>query len=130
MHLVLRLASITPLALASCSFQAPAVQNPLRDELAAAENMNIEEATRSCLTQSGWKVDPIGGVSGGANVVTAYKAKVGQTDVYIYPRDMTPRVTGGPDNGDAFWKCLGSELGKSPNSGPGSGHTIPADGNK
>jgi hypothetical protein len=100
----------TAAAFTACSLQAPATQNPLRDELAAAENMNIEQATRACLSQSGWKVDPIGGVSSGANVVTAYKAKVGQTDVYIYPPSTTPRITGGPENTDVFWKCLGREL--------------------
>jgi hypothetical protein len=55
-------------------------------------------------------VDPLGGVSGGANVVTAFKSKT-QTDVYIYPPPTKPRITGGPDYEDAFWGCLGRELG-------------------
>lgn len=95
--------------LAACS-TAPAARAPLRDALAKAETSDVESAVRGCLTQGGWKVDDVGGYSGGANVVTAYKAK-DQTDVYIYGAETKPRITGGPDDGNPFWKCLGSELG-------------------
>jgi len=105
------------LLLASCA-TAPAAGGPLGDALAAADNPRIEEAARACLTQSGWKVDPLGGLSGGATVVTAYKAK-DQTDVYIYPRETRPRITGGPDYSDAFWRCLGQELAPGVAKAPG-----------
>jgi hypothetical protein len=55
-------------------------------------------------------VNDVGSVSGGSNVVTAYKAK-DQTDVYIHPGDQKPRITGGPEDGSPFWKCLGGQLG-------------------
>jgi hypothetical protein len=96
-------------ALAACS-QTPAARSPLKEQLDASDNPTVEQAARACLTKTGWKVDPIAGLSGGADVVTAYKAK-GQTDVYIYPPKTNPRITGGPDFDDGFWKCLGRELG-------------------
>jgi hypothetical protein len=65
---------------------------------------------RTCLTQNGWKVDDVASYSGGSNVITAYKAK-DQTDVYIHSADQKPRITGGPDDANPFWKCLGGELG-------------------
>jgi hypothetical protein len=106
-------ASLLPLAslaaVAACS-KAPPARSPLREQLAAAETSNIEQVTRKCLTDEGWKVDDVGSISAGANVVHAFKAK-DQTDVYIYPHDQAPRVTGGPDDGDVFWKCLGNALG-------------------
>ncbi len=102
-------------ALASCAI-APAARSPLQEELAKSDNPTIEQAARACLNKAGWKVDPIGGVSGGANVVTAYKAKE-QTDVYIYPPPTKPRITGGPDYEDAFWGCLGRELGGDSHGG-------------
>jgi hypothetical protein len=97
------------------------VRSPLKEQLAASDNSVVEQATRACLTKTGWKVDPLAGLSGGADVVTAYKAK-GQTDVYIYPPKTTPRITGGPDYEDAFWGCLGRELG-----GSGGDKAAPAD---
>ncbi|HEX4047783.1 MAG TPA: hypothetical protein VH309_08115 [Elusimicrobiota bacterium] len=96
------------LLLAACSV-SPAAKAPLRDALAKAEMADVESAVRGCLTQGGWKVDDVGSYSGGANVVTAYKAK-DQTDVYIYGADQKPRITGGPDDSNPFWKCLGTEL--------------------
>jgi hypothetical protein len=106
--------------LAACS-TAPAARAPLRDALAKAESSDVESAVRGCLTQAGWKVDDVGSYSGGANVVTAYKAK-DQTDIYIYGAETKPRITGGPDDGNPFWKCLGSELG--------GGGDKPKDGDK
>jgi hypothetical protein len=88
---------------------SPATHNPLRAQLAAADTSRIEDAARACLTKTGWKVDPVGGLSAGANVVTAGKAK-DETNVYIQPPEVTPRVTGGPDFGDPFWSCLGGEV--------------------
>jgi hypothetical protein len=99
--------ALAPL-LAACSV-SPAAKAPLRDALAKAEMTDVESAVRGCLTQGGWKVDDVGSYSGGANVVTAYKAK-DQTDVYIYGADQKPRITGGPDDSNPFWKCLGTEL--------------------
>ena len=109
MTIQLRLLPLALVALGSCSLQPPALQSPLRDELAAADSASIESATRDCLAHAGWKVDPIGGVAGGANLVTGYKAKQ-QTTVYVYPPPTSPRITGGPDE-DAFWDCLGGALG-------------------
>jgi hypothetical protein len=97
------------LVLASCS-TAPAARSPLREALATAGSSDVESAVRTCLSQQGWKVDDVGSVPGGSNVVTAYKAK-DQTDVYIHPADQKPRITGGPDEANPFWKCLGGELG-------------------
>jgi hypothetical protein len=102
-------------ALAACSM-APAARSPLRERLDASDNPTVEQAARACLSKTGWKVDPLAGLSGGADVVTAYKAK-GQTDVYIYPPKTQPRITGGPDDGDAFWGCLGRELGGASGGG-------------
>jgi hypothetical protein len=106
------------LLVAACAY-APPSRSPLREQLAAADNPTIEQAARSCLAEAGWKVDPLGGLSGGATVVTAYKAK-DQTDVYIYPPDTKPRVTGGPDYSDGFWPCLGTKLGGDTAAKPGA----------
>jgi hypothetical protein len=85
------------------------VKAPLKDALAKAELTDVESAVRGCLAEGGWKVDDVGSYSGGANVVTAYKAK-DQTDVYIYGAETKPRITGGPDDSSPFWKCLGKTL--------------------
>jgi hypothetical protein len=97
------------LVLVSCA-TAPATRSPLREQLSAADTAQLEQASRTCLTKTGWKVDPLGGVMGGAEVVTAYKNKT-RTDLYIYSPDMKPRVTGGPPDDEPFWSCLGPELG-------------------
>jgi hypothetical protein len=99
---------VTATATASCT-NAPAARSPLKEELAAADSPAIEQATRDCFVKSGWRVDPLGGVSAGATLVTAFKAKE-QSDVYIYPPKTTPRVTGGPDYTDPFWGCLDHAL--------------------
>jgi hypothetical protein len=96
------------LALAACS-TSPSARSPLREALATAGTSDVESAVRACLTQDGWKVDDVGGVSGGSNVVTAYKAK-DQTDVYVHSPDQKPRITGGPEDASPFWKCLGGQL--------------------
>ena len=71
----------------------------------------MEDAARACLDSQGWKVDPVGSVSGGSNVVIGLQAKDHEPiQVYIHPADQQPRVTGGPDD-DKFWKCLAAKLG-------------------
>jgi hypothetical protein len=96
------------LVLGACA-TAPAAKSPLRERLQASGTAEVETSVRSCLKEGGWKVDDVGSYSGGANVVTAYKAK-DQTDVYIYPPEQHPRITGGPDEGNPFWKCVSREL--------------------
>jgi hypothetical protein len=96
-------------AAASCA-TAPASRSPLRERLEASGNAEVEAAVKSCLKNEGWKVDDVGGYSAGANVVTAYKAK-DHTDVYIFPPDQKPRISGGPDGNNPFWKCVANELG-------------------
>jgi hypothetical protein len=107
------------LVFTGCSLFAtsPATHSPLRERLATADTSTVEEAARACLAKGGWKVDPVGGLAEGANVVSASKAK-DQTDLYIQAPEVKPRVTGGPDYDDPFWKCLGGELA--------GGHAAPA----
>jgi hypothetical protein len=107
-------------AFAAACATTPALRSPLREQLAKSDTTTVEQAARACLKTAGWKVDPVGGLSGGANVVTAYKAK-DQTDVYIYPQETSPRITGGPDYSDGFWGCLGHELGGASSGGAGGG---------
>jgi hypothetical protein len=102
----MRIASLV--LLASCA-TAPATRSPLREQLAATDAPSLRDATGACLTKTGWKVDPFPGLSGGADVVRASKAGVA-TDVYLYSSDVNPRITGGPDDRDPFWACLGTEL--------------------
>jgi hypothetical protein len=104
----MRLAYLVPLVLVACS-TPPSARSPLREALANVGTSDVEAAVRTCLAEQGWKVDDVGSVSSGSNVVTAYKAK-DQTDVYIHPADQKPRITGGPDDGSPFWKCLGGQL--------------------
>jgi hypothetical protein len=111
-----------PLLLVACA-SAPSARSPLREALEKSGNSDVESAVRKCLGDQGWKVDDVGSYSGGATVVTAYKAK-DQTDVYIHPADQKPRITGGPDSGSPFWKCLGAELG---GGGGGSDKDSPKD---
>jgi hypothetical protein len=88
---------------------SPAVHSPLREQLARADTPTVEGAIRACLDKGGWKVDPVGSVSGGANVVSAKNSEQ-IVQVYIQAPEMHPRITGGPDYGDPFWKCLGGQL--------------------
>jgi hypothetical protein len=106
----MRLAFAPLLVLLTACATAPSARSPLKEALAAAGTSDVESAVRTCLTQDGWKVDDVGGVSGGSNVVTAYKAK-DETDVYIHDADQKPRITGGPEDASPFWKCLGGQLG-------------------
>jgi hypothetical protein len=106
-----RSASIVIL-LASCA-TAPANRSPLREALAGADRPHVEEAVVTCLTASGWKVDPIPGTMADADVLTGAKAGGDETKVYVHGRDATPRITGGPDDRDPFWACLAKQLGGS-----------------
>jgi hypothetical protein len=94
--------------LAACA-TAPATRSPLRDQLAVADSPSVRQATSDCLSKGGWKVDPLYGVSGGADVVHASKGDVA-TEVYINSADVKPRITGGPDDRDPFWACLSATL--------------------
>jgi hypothetical protein len=87
----------------------PPARSPLRERLAETDQPGVEAATRACLDRGGWKVDPISDLIAGADVVTAAR-KSEQTQVFIQARDVIPRVTGGPDDSDAFWTCLANEL--------------------
>jgi hypothetical protein len=93
---------------ASCA-TAPATRSPLREQLAATDTPSLRDTTSGCLTKTGWKVDPFPGFSGGADVIRASKAG-GATDTYLYSPDVRPRITGGPDDKDPFWTCLGTDL--------------------
>jgi len=106
----MRLALALPLLLVAACATAPSARSPLREALAKADTSDVDSAVRTCLTQDGWKVEEVGSISSGSNVVTAYKAK-DQTDVYIHPPDQKPRITGGPEDASPFWKCLGGQLG-------------------
>lgn len=89
---------------------SPAMKSPLREALSKAETPTVEDATRDCLTSLGWKVDPVGSVSGGSNVVSAKNKETGEsTQVYVNQPDQKPRITGGPDD-PKFWECLKGKL--------------------
>jgi hypothetical protein len=105
----MRVASLVFLACVTSCATAPAARSPLREQLAAADTPSLRDAANDCLAKAGWKVDPFPGLSGGADVVRASKAGVA-TDVYLYSSDVKPRITGGPDDKDPFWVCLGTEL--------------------
>jgi hypothetical protein len=105
-------------ALAACS-TSPAVHSPLRERLAVAANSEVEDATRACFTKGGFTVDPIAELVNGARVVNATKDR-NLIKVYISPADVKPRVAGGPDYSDPFWKCLASELGGKRTEPPAS----------
>ena len=109
---------------------APAARSPLRERLANADTPAVEDATRACLSSGGYKVDPVGSVSGGSNVVSA-KAKTGEpVQVFVHPPDQRPRVTGGPDD-DTFWACLSDKLaGAGGGADTGDGGDDKGDGGK
>ena len=72
--------------------------------------MHKAPVTKACLLKGGWKPDDVGGFAEGATVVSAKNAEKARISVYIQPPEMHPRVTGGPDYADPFWKCLSQEL--------------------
>ena len=98
-------------SIAACSLfsTSPAVHSPLKERLAAADTPTVEDAAKACFKNGGWKVDPVGGMVEGANVVTASNAKM-KVDLYVQEPEVKPRVTGGPDYSDPFWNCLGKQL--------------------
>jgi len=106
---MMRMVPLLPVLLCFCA-ASPATRNPLRDQMASIDSGQLEDAIRACLEKTGWKVDPVPGLMGGARKVGASR-RSGATDIYIYPPDMSPRITGGPDYDSPFWSCLGSELG-------------------
>jgi hypothetical protein len=110
----MRFALLVPFVLASCA-TSPALHSPLRERLAASDSSQVEDATRNCLTEGGWKVDPIADLVAGSRRVTGSKENA-TTEVYINQPDVKPRITGGPDWGDPFWRCLRKALkgGASP----------------
>ncbi|HEY4014957.1 MAG TPA: hypothetical protein VGM06_16555 [Polyangiaceae bacterium] len=108
LYLVL-LALGAPSAACSLFSTSPAVHSPLKERLAAADTPTVEDAAKACFRKGGWKVDPVGGMVEGANVVTASNAKM-KVDLYVQAAEVKPRVTGGPDYGDPFWNCLGKQL--------------------
>jgi hypothetical protein len=94
------------------------MRSPLREQLGAADAPTLREATQTCLTKGGWKVDPILGLTGGADVMAAVKGQ-SRTEVYIYGAASKSRLTGGPDyETDPFWSCLGATLKPAPKPGP------------
>ena len=101
---------IPALLLAMSCATSPAMRSPLKERLATADTPAVEDAARSCLTDEGWKVDPIGSVSGGSNVVSAKMKDQAPMQVWVHAPDQKPRVTGGPDDAK-FWKCLADKLG-------------------
>jgi hypothetical protein len=118
----MRYSPIVLLVLVRCSTFAtsPATHSPLREQLATADTPTLEEAVRACLANGGWKVDPVGGLSGGANVVSAKNNAKEQTQVFIQAPEVKPRLTGGPDYDDPFWKCLGGQLAGAKAAPPAS----------
>jgi hypothetical protein len=70
-----------------------------------------------CLTDARWKVDPFPGNMADAEVFTASKNGA-RTEVYVHGKDMVPRITGGPDDGDSFWSCLPRELSHPSDAAP------------
>ncbi len=93
--------------------RSPALGPPLRDHLAKADTSTIEDASRTCLNEGGYKPDDVTGDAEGANVVSAKNSEKVRVSVYIQARGTTPRVTGDPPYDDPFWKCLDRELGGS-----------------
>jgi|SRR5580704_3643394 len=104
--------ALLTLLLPACALfaKSPALQSPLRERLAKADTMGIEDATKVCLTKEGWKTDELEGFAEGATVVSAKNSARDRVSVYIQPPEMNPRVTGGPGYDDPFWRGLGHEL--------------------
>jgi hypothetical protein len=100
--------------------KSPALQSPLRDQLAKAETTGIEQAAKTCLNQAGWKPDDVDEYREGATVVSAKNQAKDRVNVYIQAPEVKPRVTGGPEYDDPFWKCLGRELASPTPAAPAS----------
>jgi hypothetical protein len=107
--LLLALLVSVPVACALTA-RSPALQSPMQDRLAKAETTTIEDATKVCLQRGGWTPDDVGEYREGANVVSAKNAAKERISVYIQAPEVKPRVTGGPEYDNPFWRCLGSEL--------------------
>jgi hypothetical protein len=109
----MRPVALLALLLPACSLfaKSPAVNSPLRERLAKADTSAIEEAAHACYSQAGWKPDDISGYVEGATSVSAKKPDNDRVTVYIQSPGASPRVTGGPEYDDPFWKCLSREMG-------------------
>jgi hypothetical protein len=97
----------------ACSLfaKSPAVNGPLHERLSKADTSAIEQAANTCYSQAGWKPDDISGYVEGATSVSAKKRNNERVTVYIQAAGANPRVTGGPEYDDPFWKCLSKEMG-------------------
>ena len=91
----------------------PAGRSPLKEKLAPLSSSELEEATRTCLQKTGWKVDDLPTQHGDIRVLHAKKGG-DEIALYLHPEGIVPRITGDLANGgDALWPCLES----GPNSG-------------
>jgi hypothetical protein len=116
---------LAPMACALVA-KSPALQNPLKDQLAKAETTGIEQAAKACLTKAGWKPDDVDEYRDGATVVSAKNQAKDRTTLYIQAPEVKPRVTGGPDYEDPFWNCLGRELASPTPAAPPSSADTPS----
>jgi hypothetical protein len=110
---------LAPLACALVA-RSPALQSPLKDQLAKAETTGIEQAAKTCLTKAGWKPDDVDEYREGATVVSAKNQAKDRISLYIQAPEVKPRVTGGPEYEDPFWNCLGKELASPTPAAPAS----------
>jgi hypothetical protein len=98
------LAATAAVLVVSCV--APAAKSPLKEKLATLGDSELESVTRACLEHDGWTVDPFPSAFGDSRRLHATK-KDHQVALYLYPKTMVPRITGGMSD-DAFplWSCL------------------------
>jgi hypothetical protein len=86
----------------------PASRSPLKEKLAALSSSELEALTRTCLQQTGWKVDELPTQHGDIRVLHAKKGN-DDASLYLYPEGIAPRITGDlAHGGDALWPCLES----------------------
>ena len=89
-------------------FAAPASRSPLKEKLAPLDDNELEQATRTCLEKTGWKVDDVPGQHGDIRVLHGKKGHDDAT-MYMYPQGMVPRLTGDlAQDSDPLWPCLRS----------------------
>jgi hypothetical protein len=100
------LALLLPLLGGCFLLPPPASRSPLKEKLAPLSSSELEDATRTCLQKTGWKVDDLSTQHGDIRVL---HAKRGSDDasLNLYSEGVTPRITGDLAGGaDAFWHCL------------------------
>jgi hypothetical protein len=107
----------------------PATRSPLKEKLAPLSSSELEEATRTCLQKTGWKVDELPTQHGDIRVLHAKKANA-DASLYLHPEGIVPRITGDLANGgDALWPCLESgPNGDKPDSDKPEADAGPASG--